>query len=162
MRRSSCRLVMPVVALLSLGACARHEPARTVGEYAREPRTWCFHSTQGIDVFAGDADDCPSPTSFSSDASRVMRNAGLMSDAFIGVRVVYVRGEIECNGIQTLGCTDVNRRVSLVSLDCPWPRRLTRHELAHQAVRAGGMPEHAQSHDGPWWRGGLRGRLARR
>lgn len=142
--------VLPGLLLLGTSACARRAPALT--DYAAEPRTWCFHSTQGIDVFANAGASCPRPGAFSSDAERVMQRAGLETGSFIGVRVVYVRGEIECNGIQTLGCTDVNRRISLVSLDCPWPRKLTQHELGHQAVQARGMPERRQAHEDPWWR----------
>lgn len=64
-----------------------------------------------------------------------MERAGLADGGFIGVRVVYV-----------------NRRISLVSVDCPWPRKLTQHELGHQAVQARGMPERRQDHGDPWWR----------
>lgn len=149
------RCLLGLVAVVSLSACAaRARSAPPIVEIEGRSSTWCFHSAQGIDVFVQSGVACPRPSSFSTDAARVMARAGLESDAFIGVRVVYVRGEIECNGIQTLGCTDVNRRISLVSLDCPWPRKLTQHELGHQAVQARGMPERAQDHADPWWRRG--------
>ena len=96
--------------------------------------------------------DCPKPREFARDVGVVLRHAALPEDALRGVRVVYVRGSIECGGVQTFGCTDVNRRVSLVSLDTPWTRRLTQHELGHQAVRACGMPDRHQDHTDPWWR----------
>src|SRR5688500_15204902 len=103
------RCVLAMVAVFSLSGCAaRARSAPPIVEIEGRSSTWCFHSAQGIDVFVQSGIACPRPTSFSSDAARVMARAGLESDAFIGVRVVYVRGEIECNGIQTLGCTDVN------------------------------------------------------
>lgn len=147
-----------VVASVSSSGCAlarRGQAAATtpgVAEHLRTPSEWCFHSAQGIDVYAPREADCPRPVAFSSDAGAVLRHAGLQDDALIGVHVVYVRGAIECNGVQTFGCTDVNRRVSVVSLDTPWPRRLTQHELGHQAVKARGMPERHQDHRDPWWR----------
>lgn len=143
--------VLPILVVSS--GCSPHAArAPALAERGDDPATWCFHSTQGIDVFVKEGAVCPRQGSFSSDADRVMQRAGLDEGSFIGVRVVYVRGEIECNGIQTLGCTDVNRRISMVSLDCPWPRKLTQHELGHQAVLARGMPERRQSHEDPWWR----------
>ena len=148
--------VLPGLLLLMTGACSRHAPAMV--DHTASPSQWCFHSTQGIDVYVNDGAACPRQAAFSRDADRVMERAGLDEGSFIGVRVVYVRGEIECNGIQTLGCTDVNRRISIVSVDCPWPRKLTQHELGHQAVLARGMPERRQDHGDPWWRRTVAGR----
>ena len=142
-----------LLSLLSMAcACAARTDTPRIAEHERAPSEWCFHSAQGIDVYAPQLSDCPRPVSFSSDADHVLRRAGLDQDGFIGIHVIYVRGAIECNGIQTLGCTDVNRRISLVSLDCPWPRRLTQHELGHQALRTRGLPERRQDHGDPWWR----------
>jgi hypothetical protein len=147
------RWILSAVVLLAAAACSpTHVAPPDLREHAGQSSQWCFHSTQGIDVFVKDGVACPLQGPFSRDADRVMSRANLGDGAFIGVRVVYVRGEIECAGIQTLGCSDVNRRISLVSLDCPWPRKLTQHELGHQAVQARGMPERAQDHDDPWWR----------
>lgn len=140
-----------VGAFTSSGCAARRAPAPGVADHLRTPSQWCFHA-DGIDVFAPSGEDCPRPVAFSSDTGAVLRHAGLAEHGFIGVRVVYVRGAIECNGVQSFGCTDVNRRVSVVSLDTPWPRRLTQHELGHQAVKVRGMPERRQDHRDPWWR----------
>lgn len=119
--------------------------------HAPRPMTLCFESRQGIEVFAQEAAVCPRKDSFASDVDRVLASAGLDARAFVGLRVVYVRGGIVCSGTPTFGCSDVDRRVSYVSVDCPWPRKLTRHELGHQAVRALGLPERRQDHGDPWW-----------
>lgn len=139
--------------LLMFGAsCARVRVAPPdLRAHASAAAERCFTSRHGIDVYANDGAPCPRKKAFSRDVDRVLARAGLPADAFAGVRVVYVRGEIDCAGIETLGCSDVDRRISLVSLDCPWPRKLTQHELGHQAIRASGMPDHVQDHGDRWW-----------
>lgn len=156
MRVASAAVLALVAATLSCATigCV-HAPrlaAPGVAEHVRESSAFCFRSVHGIEVFAPRRSDCPRPRELAADTAAVLRHAGLDGDALRGARVVYVRGAIDCSGIQTFGCTDVNRRVSIVSLDTPWPRRLTQHELGHQAVRACGMPDRHQDHGDPWWR----------
>lgn len=152
MRGLSWFALAGAVLMLGTAGCggARTRPP-DLHAHASEKAALCFESSQGIAVYAKDGAPCPGKTAFARDAARVMARAGLPKNAFEGIRVVYVRGEIECGGIETLGCSDVDRRISLVSLDCPWPRKLTQHELGHQAIRASGKPDHVQNHGDVWW-----------
>jgi hypothetical protein len=141
-----------VVLMFGAGCAPAHAPSSPPRAYVPQPAQICFRTQQGIAVFAEDRDACPRKREFTHDAARVLSTAGLRADAFDGMQVVYVRGEIECSGTPTLGCSDVDRRISYVSVDCPWPRKLTRHELGHQALRALGLPERTQDHGDIWWR----------
>lgn len=131
-------------------ACAPHLPAPSLSAILSAPAVRCFDS-YGIDVRAEDAADCPSPREFGIDAAWVLESARLEEMAFAGVRVVYVRGYVDCSGNESVGCSSGAMRVAVVARDS-MQRRTLRHELAHLALAFLERPEYEHDHRSAWWR----------
>lgn len=136
--------------LLLLPACAPRLPPPSFDSILRAPAVRCFDSL-GIDVRAEDAADCPNPRQFAADAGYVLEAARLEEMAFVGMRVVYVRGYVDCSGDESVGCSNWEQRAVVIARDS-MQRRGLRHELAHMALCFRGAPEREHMHAGAWWR----------